>query len=250
MQEPNPNRFKNVQNYISALRAHWAQHGGPSNQNRAISIRLQMWFERERARKKNLANNIKTLRREFNEYGIARSNNSNASSSDSNTSYIHPSSAGVKKIQKTLRQLKRKSEQHMNSSNKLDELLNAVYPHKSKLSYQRYAHVRNVKIPRTKARIRAQHSTRTFEQLRNKLGNKLPLNIVQKIFSLSNIPSGLITPIGKKVRNDSNNKTNFNIYKTENGRHWFQNQHGRWYLMSSPTQRWRYSSGERKWKPS
>jgi len=44
--EPDPSNYSNAQNYINALVNHWSRFGGPANQNRAISLRLQMYFNK------------------------------------------------------------------------------------------------------------------------------------------------------------------------------------------------------------
>ena len=87
-----------------------------------------------------------------------------------------------------------------------------------------------------------------FEQLRNKLGTKLPMNLVSRILSNNVVPSGLMR-IGKKVRTYWGKKTNLEIYTNKNGRFWFQDKHGRWYTMTSPSQRWYYHNVHRKWIP-
>ena len=251
MKEPNPNRYNSPQNYINALSEYWTKYGGPSNRNRAIATRLQIWFDREHIMKKLHASNARNLRREFKEVAdaVAKFNNSNnGGNSNSSMSHNAPSKGNMSAIQKIMKQLQKTNEKHSNASNKLRNISNKLVSNKKKLSHEKYSHVRNVMIPRTKARIRAQNSTRMFEQLRNKLGTKLPLNIVSRILSNNVVPSGLMR-IGKKVRTYWGKKTNLEIYTNKNGRFWFQDKHGRWYTMTSPSQRWYYHNVHRKWIP-
>ena len=114
------------------------------------------------------------------------------------------------------------------------------------MNHQKYSHVRNVMIPRTKANIRVQNSTRMFEQLRSKLGTKLPLNLVSRILS-NVVPSGLMKT-GKKVKTYWGT-TNPDIYTNKNGRFWFQDKHGRWYIMTSTNQQWFYNNMKMGWFP-
>ena len=252
MKEPNPNRYNSPQNYINALSEYWTTYGGPSNRNRAISMRLQIWFDREHIMKKLHASNARNLRREFKEVAgaVAKFNNSNNNGGNSNSSMSHnaPSKGNMSAIQKIMKQLQKTNQKHSNASNKLRNISNKLVSNKNKLSHEKYSHVRNVMIPRTKKRIRAQNSTRMFEQLRNKLGTKLPSNIVSRILSNNVVPSGLMR-IGKKVRTYWGKKTNLEIYTNKNGRFWFQDKHGRWYTMTSPSQRWYYHNVHRKWIP-
>jgi hypothetical protein len=255
MQEPNPNKFSDPDKYITALKEYWRKYGGPSNQSRAITIRLQMWFNKEHARKKELARNVRNLRTDFKQYtsGIfphTNSNNNNFRNNLSNSSVNGriPQKRERTEIQKILRNLSKTSNKHADVSNKLRNIANKLT---SKLPYTHlsYEHVRNKKIPKTKATIRVQNSTRTFEQLRNKLGTKLPTNLVSKILS-NVIPSAELTKIRKKVTGYWGAKTNLNIYQNKNNRFWFQNKHGRWYLMTDPTQQWNYNNTTRSWRPS
>ena len=254
MKEPNPNRYKSPQNYINALSEYWTTYGGPSNRNRAIAMRLQIWFDREHGKKKILAINARNLRREFKEAAGAVANfnrgnsNNNSGNSNSNMSHNAPSKGNMSEIQRIMKELQKTNEKHGRVSNKLRNISNKLVSNKNKMNHEKYSHVRNVMIPRTKARIRAQNSTRMFEQLRNKLGTKLPLNLVSRILSNNVVPSGLMR-IGKKVRTDSWKKTNLEIYTNKNGRFWFQDKHGRWYTMTSPSQRWYYHNVHRKWIP-
>ena len=252
MKEPNPNRYSSPQNYIDALSEYWTTYGGPSNRNRAISMRLQIWFDREHIMKKLLASNASNLRREFKEAARAVANfnrgNSNNNNSNSNMSRNAPSKGNMNAIQKIMKQLQKTNQKHSNASNKLRNISNTLVRSKKKLSHQKYIHVRNVMIPRTKARIRAQNSTRMFEQLRNKLGTKLPLNLVSRILSNNVVPSGLMKT-GKKVLTFWGTKTHLDIYTNKNGRFWFQDKHGRWYTMTSPSQRWYYHNVHMKWIP-
>ena len=250
--EPNPNRYSSPQNYINALSEYWTKYGGPSNRNRAIVTRLQIWFDREHIMKKLHASNARNLRREFKEAAgaVAKFNNSNNNGGNSNSSMSHnaPSKGNMSAIQKIMKQLQKTNEKHSNASNKLRNISNTLVRSKKKSSLEKYIHVRNVMIPRTKARIRAQNSTRMFEQLRNKLGTKLPLNLVSRILSNNVVPSGLMKT-GKKVKTYWGSKTNLDIYKNKNGRFWFQDKHGRWYTMTSPSQRWYYHNVHMKWIP-
>ena len=250
--EPNPNRYSSPQNYINALSEYWTKYGGPSNRNRAIATRLQIWFDREHIMKKLHASNARNLRREFKEAAgaVAKFNNSNNNGGNSNSSMSHnaPSKGNMSAIQKIMKQLQKTNEKHSNASNKLRNISNTLVRSKKKSSLEKYIHVRNVMIPRTKARIRAQNSTRMFEQLRNKLGTKLPLNLVSRILSNNVVPSGLMKT-GKKVKTYWGSKTNLDIYKNKNGRFWFQDKHGRWYTMTSPSQRWYYHNVHMKWIP-
>ena len=251
--EPKPNRYSSPQNYIDALSEYWTTYGGPSNRNRAIATRLQIWFDREHIMKKLHASNARNLRREFKEAAGAvanfnRGNSNNNNNSNSNMSRNAPSKGNTSAIQKIMKQLQKTNKRHSNASNKLLNISNTLVRSKKKLSHQKYNYVRNVMIPRTKARIRAQNSTRMFEQLRNKLGTKLPSNIVSRILSNNVVPSGLMR-IGKKVRTYWGKKTNLEIYTNKNGRFWFQDKHGRWYTMTSPSQRWYYHNVHRKWIP-
>ena len=252
MKEPNPNRYSSPQNYINALSEYWTKYGGPSNRNRAISMRLQIWFDREHIMKKLHASNARNLRREFKQIagGVAKFNNSNINSGNSNSNMSHnaPSKGNTSAIQKIMKQLQKTNEKHSNANKKLRNISNTLVRSKKKMSLEKYIHVRNVIIPRTKARIRAQNSTRMFEQLRNKLGTKLPMNLVSRILSNNVVPSGLMR-IGKKVRTYWGKKTNLEIYTNKNGRFWFQDKHGRWYTMTSPSQRWYYHNVHRKWIP-
>ena len=250
--EPNPNRYSSPQNYINALSEYWTKYGGPSNRNRAIVTRLQIWFDREHIMKKLHASNARNLRREFKEAAgaVAKFNNSNNNGGNSNSSMSHnaPSKGNMSAIQKIMKQLQKTNEKHSNASNKLRNISNTLVRSKKKSSLEKYIHVRNVIIPRTKARIRAQNSTRMFEQLRNKLGTKLPTNLVSRILSNNVVPSGLMKT-GKKVKTYWGSKTNLDIYKNKNGRFWFQDKHGRWYTMTSPSQRWYYHNVHMKWIP-
>ena len=252
MKEPNPNRYNSPQNYINALSEYWTKYGGPSNRNRAIATRLQIWFDREHIMKKLHASNARNLRREFKEVAgaVAKFNNSNNNGGNSNSSMSHnaPSKGNMSAIQKIMKQLQKTNEKHSNASNKLRNISNKLVSNKKKLSHEKYSHVRNVMIPRTKARIRAQNSTRMFEQLRNKLATKLPSNIVSRILSNNVVPSGLMKT-GKKVRTYWGTRTSLDIYTNKNGRFWFQDKHGRWYTMTSPSQRWYYHNVHRKWIP-
>ena len=252
MKEPNPNRYNSPQNYINALSEYWTKYGGPSNRNRAIATRLQIWFDREHIMKKLHASNARNLRREFKEVAgaVAKFNNSNNNGGNSNSSMSHnaPSKGNMSAIQKIMKQLQKTNEKHSNASNKLRNISNKLVSNKNKLSHEKYSHVRNVMIPRTKARIRAQNSTRMFEQLRNKLATKLPSNIVSRILSNNVVPSGLMKT-GKKVRTYWGTRTSLDIYTNKNGRFWFQDKHGRWYTMTSPSQRWYYHNVHRKWIP-
>ena len=252
MKEPNPNRYNSPQNYINALSEYWTKYGGPSNRNRAIATRLQIWFDREHIMKKLHASNARNLRREFKEVAgaVAKFNNSNNNGGNSNSSMSHnaPSKGNMSAIQKIMKQLQKTNQKHSNASNKLRNISNKLVSNKNKLSHEKYSHVRNVMIPRTKARIRAQNSTRMFEQLRNKLATKLPSNIVSRILSNNVVPSGLMKT-GKKVRTYWGTRTSLDIYTNKNGRFWFQDKHGRWYTMTSPSQRWYYHNVHRKWIP-
>ena len=252
MKEPNPNRYNSPQNYINALSEYWTKYGGPSNRNRAIATRLQIWFDREHIMKKLHASNARNLRREFKEVAgaVAKFNNSNNNGGNSNSSMSHnaPSKGNMSAIQKIMKQLQKTNEKHGRVSNKLRNISNKLVSNKNKLSHEKYSHVRNVMIPRTKARIRAQNSTRMFEQLRNKLATKLPSNIVSRILSNNVVPSGLMKT-GKKVRTYWGTRTSLDIYTNKNGRFWFQDKHGRWYTMTSPSQRWYYHNVHRKWIP-
>ena len=253
MKEPNPNRYSSPQNYINALSEYWTKYGGPSNRNRAISMRLQIWFDREHIMKKLHASNARNLRREFKEVAGAvakfnNSNNNNGGNSNSSMSHNAPSKGNMSAIQKIMKQLQKTNEKHSNASNKLRNISNTLVRSKKKSSLEKYIHVRNVMIPRTKARIRAQNSTRMFEQLRNKLGTKLPLNLVSRILSNNVVPSGLMKT-GKKVKTYWGTKTNLDIYTNKNGRFWFQDKHGRWYIMTSTNQQWFYHNMNRRWMP-
>ena len=252
MKEPSPNRYKSPQNYINALSEYWTKYGGPSNRNRAIVTRLQIWFDREHIMKKLHASNARNLRREFKEAAgaVAKFNNSNNNGGNSNSSMSHnaPSKGNMSAIQKIMKQLQKTNEKHSNASNKLRNISNTLVRSKKKSSLEKYIHVRNVMIPRTKARIRAQNSTRMFEQLRNKLGTKLPLNLVSRILSNNVVPSGLMKT-GKKVRTYWGSKTNLDIYTNKNGRFWFQDKHGRWYIMTSMNQQWFYNNMKMGWFP-
>ena len=252
MKEPSPNRYKSPQNYINALSEYWTKYGGPSNRNRAIATRLQIWFDREHIMKKLHASNARNLRREFKEAAgaVAKFNNSNNNGGNSNSSMSHnaPSKGNMSAIQKIMKQLQKTNEKHSNASNKLRNISNTLVRSKKKSSLEKYIHVRNVMIPRTKARIRAQNSTRMFEQLRNKLGTKLPLNLVSRILSNNVVPSGLMKT-GKKVRTYWGSKTNLDIYTNKNGRFWFQDKHGRWYIMTSMNQQWFYNNMKMGWFP-
>ena len=241
MKEPNPNRYNSPQNYINALSEYWTKYGGPSNRNRAISMRLQIWFDKEHSKKKLLASNARNLRRKFKE--IAGDNNNNFSTSNSSMS---PSKENMNAIQKIMKQLQKTNEKHSNASNKLRNISKKLVSNKNRMNHQKYSHVRNVMIPRTKANIRVQNSRRMFEQLRSKLGTKLPSNIVSRILSNNVVPSGLMKT-GKKVKTHWGSKTNLDIYTNKNGRFWFQDKHGRWYIMTSTNQQWFYNNMKRRW---
>jgi len=64
--EPDPSNYSNAQNYINALVNHWSRFGGPANQNRAISVRLQMYFNKLNKASKNQLNHLNTLNGETN----------------------------------------------------------------------------------------------------------------------------------------------------------------------------------------
>ena len=261
MKEPNPNRYNSPQNYINALSEYWTKYGGPSNRNRAISMRLQIWFDKEHSKKKLLASNARNLRREFKEAAgaVAKFNNSNNNSGNSNSSMSHnaPSKGNMSAIQKIMKQLQKTNQKHSNASNKLRNISNKLVSNKNKMNHQKYSHVRNVMIPRTKANIRVQNSTRMFEQLRSKLRTKLPLNLVSRILSNNVVPSGLMktgkklvsSKTGKKAKNYWGTVTNLDIYKNKNGRFWFQDKHGRWYIMTSTNQKWFYTNMKMGWFP-
>jgi hypothetical protein len=255
MSEPNPNKYNNANNYVDALSEYWNTYGGPSNRSRAIALRLQAWFNKEHAKKKLLASNARNLRREFKyiSSSLAKFNNSNnnhiGSNSNSSMSRNAPSNRNMSAIKKIMKNLKTITDQHGNTSNKLNTIANMLVKNKNKVSSQKYKHVRNVMIPRTKAKIRAQNSMRAFEQVRNKLTKKLPMNLVSRILSSNVVPSGLMK-IGKKVRTYWGSKTNLNIYKNKNDQYWFQNKQGRWYRMTSPNQTWYYHNMNMGWRPN
>lgn len=62
------------------------------------------------------------------------------------------------------------------------------------------------------------------------------MNLVSKILTNNVFPSGLVRT-GKKVKTYwGGTTTNLSMYTNKNGRFWFQDKKGRWYLMNSPTQ--------------
>jgi len=210
-----------------------------------------MWFEKEHAKKKTLASDLKNLRREFSEYTngmrINNNNNNNNNSSNSNVNIRIPTNTNIKAMRKLSKTMQKTAEKHHDTNNMLRSISNKLGSRKM-YSHERYSHVRNKMIPRTKAKIRAQNSTRAFEQVRSKLANKLPMNLVSKILTNNVFPSGLVRT-GKKVKTYwGGTTTNLSMYTNKNGRFWFQDKKGRWYLMSSPTQVW-HENNHGVWRP-
>ena len=245
MKEPNPNKYKNPQNYMNAMRAYWEVHGGPSNQNRALALRLQMWFEKNHEKKKEIAQNMKALRHEFKNEVAEIFPNSNNNNYNSNEGYI-PSNRSIKKTQRILTNLSKMNNEQNKLRIKLLSIANKLTPAAKKDS--KYEYVRNTLIPKFKAKIRRINSERAVKQLREKI--KLPNNVMNRILSFANIPDHTkLKRTGKKVKSYYGQLTNIPIYKDNKDTFWFQNKHGRWYRMTGPMQRWNYSSMSKSWTP-
>ena len=247
MKEPNPNKYKNPQNYMNAMKAYWEVHGGPSNQNRALALRLSMWFEKNHEKKKDIARNMKNLRQEFkSEVAIVFPNSNNNNSNKSENEGFLPSNRSIQTAQRILKNLSKMNNEQYKLRTKLQTIASIIAPAKQVLKYN---YVRNTMIPKFKAQIRRRNSERAVKQLREKI--KLPNNVMNRILSFANIPDHTkLKKTGKKVKSYYGGLTNIpTIYKDNKDTFWFQNKHGRWYRMTGPMQRWNYSNMSKSWIP-
>lgn len=250
MDEPNPNKYKNIQNYIQALKNYWAQHGGPANQNRAIAIRLQKYWNEQHMNKMNMKTEMKNIGREIRK---AFPNSNNSSNSNSNGNRWNQNITGLAKNLRTI------SKQYSNSVNRLNKISQAI-SHQLKKPKLTYRMIRNRTIPKEKANIRRKESERVASGLHTMVsspskltGRKVQLSsdLIKKILNMANIPTNPMMVIAYKKNggyfHPKVHGTPFYMYQTPNGTYWFQNYQGRWYRMNNKNNEWYYSVGSKKW---
>lgn len=234
-EEPNPNKYKSVENYVKNLKNHWARHGGPSNQKRAIQLRLLQFWEAKRENKMNLANEIRNMQNEFHRETswvgkryVSNSNNNSNSKSSHNT-YINTRPKMRTNIQELMNKIQKAGENFYELEQRLKNITKAIGKRKGtpeRYYTDTYKYLKKEGIEKEKARIRRRNSRRTLEKVFQKVNNELPPNIAKHIRSLVPTPTFplKITPqryLGELI-----------VYKNADGRYWVQDRQGRWRLTN------------------
>ena len=258
-EEPNPNRFKKIQNYINALKNHWAHHGGPANQNRAIALRLRQYWNEKHENKKNLANRVKNLQNKFHENAEQVGKRPNSNNSNSNNSYASPAipTFNTNALKNLANKIKEESGKYRNTSNRLNQITHAIKTRKlvpnkymeSRGTWHTHRYLKRYGIRSAKEKIRKDYSLGTMNRALASL-SPLPQNVINMIKKKANVPTLPVTRTKSRVYHRPGHlPLNLYIYTNRNGRFFFMNKQGRWYLMNSPTQRWAWNYTEKKYKP-
>jgi DNA repair exonuclease SbcCD ATPase subunit len=258
MNEPDPNKYKTIQNYINALKRHWENHGGPANQNRAIAFRLKQYWNEIHENKKNRASLIKNMQNKFHNLAqeVGKRRNRNSNSNSNSYASTAPRNLNTNALKNLANEIKKESRKYATTSVRLNNITHAIQKRKlvpkkyinSIGTWHTHQYLRKKGIKGAKEQIRRDYSLRTLNRAISSL--PFPQNVVNIIKKKANVPTQPVTRTKNRVSaRPYGNHPNLPIYKNGNGRFFFVNTQGRWYLMNSPNQRWEWNNTKKQYKP-